>query len=74
VGRDFKRGRARGGRWSGDARCERVHGWAYKREVRGKEGANKLGPWVSGRGRVGEWGGTDRRDPLTEGDGGNERE
>jgi hypothetical protein len=33
------------------------------------EGADRWGPCVSERGRVGGWGGADRRHPLAEGDG-----
>jgi hypothetical protein len=56
-------------RWSGDARSGRVHGGACEREVRETEGADRWGPCVSERGRVGGWGGADRRHPLAEGDG-----
>jgi hypothetical protein len=41
---------------------------ACGREVREIEGADRWGPWVSGRERAGEWGGTDRRDQLAEGE------
>lgn len=64
IGARLQKGSNAWARWPGDARRGRIHGRACVQEVRGKEGANMRGQRGSGRGRMGKWGGADRRDPL----------
>lgn len=61
IGARLQKGSDAWARWPGDARRGRIHGRACGQEVRGKEGANMRGQWGSGRGRMGKWGGADRR-------------